>query len=212
MTRFGKLLSYPNVVSTLALIVATSGSAYAVSQLPVNSVGTPQLQTSAVTGPKIKNGSVGLAKLAPGVLPVSGSGAVQTAPGVLPGCAEKVLATRKVTPTKPSRLVVLGTGKWQFNGGSGFAQILFFGRVWLGDAVVGSTASTEEWATETENTSPMGISVAGSPIVPEGTRQVVLQANKTYRVDLVANVNGTCAHVAYSPLAELTTILTPNVG
>jgi hypothetical protein len=59
--------SYPTVASTLALVVALSGGAYAFS-VPNNSVGTPQLKdgavtnpkldSSAVTGPKVKNKSI----------------------------------------------------------------------------------------------------------------------------------------------------------
>src|SRR5690349_4576611 len=46
------------VISIVALIVALGGTSYAVSQLPKNSVGTKQLQRNAVTGAKVKNGSL----------------------------------------------------------------------------------------------------------------------------------------------------------
>jgi len=42
-------LSYADVASTLALVVALSGGAYAVTQLPDRSVGTAQLKNGAVT-------------------------------------------------------------------------------------------------------------------------------------------------------------------
>ena len=41
-----------NVVGLVAIFIALSGSAYAVSRLPVNSVGTKQLRDGAVTGKK----------------------------------------------------------------------------------------------------------------------------------------------------------------
>ncbi|MBF4160987.1 hypothetical protein [Nocardioides acrostichi] len=68
--------TYAGVTSTLALVIALSGGAYAATQLPKNSVGTRQLQKNAVTtakiksnavkGPKIKDGSIGTADLADG--------------------------------------------------------------------------------------------------------------------------------------------------
>jgi hypothetical protein len=36
-------LRYADVAATLALVVALSGTAYAATKLPANSVGTPQL-------------------------------------------------------------------------------------------------------------------------------------------------------------------------
>ena len=42
-------LSYANVVSTLALVVALGGGAYAAVELPKNSVGTKQIKKKAVT-------------------------------------------------------------------------------------------------------------------------------------------------------------------
>jgi hypothetical protein len=52
-------LSYANVVATLALVLAVGGaSAFAASELAKNSVGTKQLKKDAVTGQKVKNGSL----------------------------------------------------------------------------------------------------------------------------------------------------------
>jgi hypothetical protein len=47
-------LGYANVVSTLCLfLVLGGGAAFAATQLPKNSVGTPQLKAAAVTPPKL---------------------------------------------------------------------------------------------------------------------------------------------------------------
>jgi hypothetical protein len=51
-------LTYANVIATLALFLALGGGAYAVSKLPKNSVGTPQLKKNAVRSGKVKNGAV----------------------------------------------------------------------------------------------------------------------------------------------------------
>jgi hypothetical protein len=48
-------LTYANVLSTLALFIALGGGAYAASQLPNDSVGTPQLKANAVTSKKVKD-------------------------------------------------------------------------------------------------------------------------------------------------------------
>jgi hypothetical protein len=55
---------YADVAATLALVLALGGTSYAVTALPRNSVGTPQLKAQAVTK----------AKLAPGVLTVGPMG------------------------------------------------------------------------------------------------------------------------------------------
>ncbi len=57
-----KHLSYANVASTLALLLAISGVAYAAS-LPRNSVGTRQIKDQAVTTPKLDKGAVGTKKV-----------------------------------------------------------------------------------------------------------------------------------------------------
>ena len=57
-------LTYANVMATGAMFVALGGSSYAVTQLPRNSVGDRQLKPSSVSGPKIRDQSVGRADLA----------------------------------------------------------------------------------------------------------------------------------------------------
>ncbi|GAB3242988.1 hypothetical protein [Nocardioides dilutus] len=50
--------SYANVASTLALVVALSGGAYAATKLPKNSVGPKQLKANAVSAAKVKDGGL----------------------------------------------------------------------------------------------------------------------------------------------------------
>ena len=52
------------VVASIALFVALSGTSYAVTQLPRNSVGTVQLKSGSVTTGKIAKGAVSNVKLA----------------------------------------------------------------------------------------------------------------------------------------------------
>jgi hypothetical protein len=59
MRRLGSRLTYANVTATLALFIAVGGaSAFAATQLGKNSVGTKQIKNQAVTGAKIKKGTI----------------------------------------------------------------------------------------------------------------------------------------------------------
>ena len=62
------------IVALIALFVALSGTSYAVVKLPPNSVGTPQLKSNAVTGPKVKDGSLSASDFAAGGLPTGPKG------------------------------------------------------------------------------------------------------------------------------------------
>jgi hypothetical protein len=57
------------VVSWLALFVALGGTGYAAARLPANSVGTKQLRKGAVTGVKVKTGSLPRSVLKADALP-----------------------------------------------------------------------------------------------------------------------------------------------
>jgi hypothetical protein len=60
VARFRARLSYGNVVATLALFIALSGTSYAALKLPRNSVGNAQIRNDAVTSAKVQNGSMQL--------------------------------------------------------------------------------------------------------------------------------------------------------
>ncbi len=83
LQRIRTRLTYANVISTACLFILLGGGAYAATKLPKNSVGTAQLKKSAVTGAKVKDGSlsgsdIDLATL--GTVPsASSSGSANTA-------------------------------------------------------------------------------------------------------------------------------------
>jgi hypothetical protein len=54
---------YADVAATLALLLATSGTAYAAGAFPAHSVGTKQLKRSAVTKSKVATGAIVSSKL-----------------------------------------------------------------------------------------------------------------------------------------------------
>jgi len=51
-------LSYANVMVTILAFIVLGGAAYAATKLPKNSVGTKQIKNQAVTGAKIKKGTI----------------------------------------------------------------------------------------------------------------------------------------------------------
>jgi hypothetical protein len=51
-------LTFANVMSVVAMFIALGGVGYAAVKLPKNSVGTRQLKANAVTGAKVRNGSL----------------------------------------------------------------------------------------------------------------------------------------------------------
>jgi hypothetical protein len=65
MTSERKRLSYANVMATIAVFLALGGGAYASLRVPAHSVGTRQLKKNAVTGWKVRNGSLTGADIAP---------------------------------------------------------------------------------------------------------------------------------------------------
>ena len=70
-----KLPRHATVVAYLALFCALTGGAYAAIKLPKNAVGTKQLKANAVTGAKVRNGSLAAADFAKGQLPAGERGA-----------------------------------------------------------------------------------------------------------------------------------------
>ena len=69
-------LTFANVVASLALFLALGGGAWAAASLPKNSVGTNQLKNGAVTGGKVRDGSLAAADFQAGVLLAGPQGAV----------------------------------------------------------------------------------------------------------------------------------------
>ena len=75
MTILRRHLTSPAMlVACIALVVALGGVSYAATVLPKNSVGTPQLKKKAVTGAKVKNGSLTAADFKAGQLPAGPQG------------------------------------------------------------------------------------------------------------------------------------------
>ena len=58
LTKLRPQLTYANVVSSAALFLALGGVSYAAVALPKNSVGAKQIKANAVTGAKVKNGTL----------------------------------------------------------------------------------------------------------------------------------------------------------
>lgn len=114
--------SYASVTATIALVVALGGTSYAVTALPRNSVGTPQLKAHAVTkgklaagvvvsGPRGAQGPAGApgAAGAAGAPGLSGVQIVSAGEGALPGAATAIC---------PAGKQLIGGGAQSLSGGA----------------------------------------------------------------------------------------------
>src|SRR3954470_10282542 len=90
-----RLPSPAMIVACVALVVALGGGSYAATVLPKNSVGSPQLKKSAVSGDKVKDGSLSAADFKTRQLPVGPEGPKgDTGPKGDPGPAGTVDTSR----------------------------------------------------------------------------------------------------------------------
>src|SRR5437870_851573 len=77
-------LTFSNVMSIVAVCIALGGASYAALTFPSNSVGNKQLKKNAVTGSKVRNGSLSTADFKAGDAPRGATGAAG-APGAAGG-------------------------------------------------------------------------------------------------------------------------------
>ena len=91
-------ITYANIVSSLALFLVLGGGAWAATQLPANSVGTPQLKKSAVTSPKLANNAVAGRKVKDNSL--TGADISESTLGTVPNSAK--LGGKRPTAFVPS--------------------------------------------------------------------------------------------------------------
>ena len=205
-----KHLSYANVASTLALVVALSGSAYAVTQLPAKSVGTPQLKDGAVTSKKVKNGGLRAEDLAPGSGLAPGNGVRVTNKGLAP-CSENIVLTRTVRPKVRSRLLGISAGYWHAGQGPGYDYNIDSGlQLRESGLIVGRTAKLN-------NRSVGNATLADVERQPLGTSGVLLDADgapsvlrpgRTYTLELVAHTYGDpCANNPLVVSAQLSYVV-----
>ena len=89
-------------VACLALLVALGGVGYAAVKLPANSVGSAQLKNDAVTGLKVKNGTLLAADFKRGQ--VVGKTGTKGDPGLKGDTGPKGDQGRKATPATAARV------------------------------------------------------------------------------------------------------------
>ena len=124
-------LTYANVMSTLALIIAVGGaSAFAATQLAKNSVGPKQLKKNSVTTAKIKNEAVAGAKVKKGTL--TGTQINASTLGTVPTAQTAQTAQAANTLSPPEAWHEVGApgeplfeGKWH-NGVQAYESVAFY--------------------------------------------------------------------------------------
>ncbi|MCW2787690.1 MAG: hypothetical protein JWP74_4207 [Marmoricola sp.] len=204
--RLRSIINYPNVVATLALVIASSGGAYAVStSLAKNSVGTSQLRAGAVTAAKLHANAVGggkvldhslsAADLVSGAFP---SGAIlQGTESFVANCDNVRLIDKTIKVLRPSTVFVTSTGSWGSNGSgahSGEAQAQIF----KGTQQLGFTAGPSLTSPATSDLEAYGI--AGF-VANQKTGAPLVLSPGTYPVRLLFTTFGGCtgSSFAYSP-------------
>jgi hypothetical protein len=75
MRRLKNHVTSAHVIALLALFVAMGGTGYAALKLPKNSVGSKQIKKNAISGSKVKDGSLKNGDFAAGQLPAGAAGA-----------------------------------------------------------------------------------------------------------------------------------------
>jgi hypothetical protein len=209
LTEAVKSLSYANVASTLALVVALSGGAYAVTQLPSKSVGTKELKNQAVTSKKVRNGSLKPKDLKPGSVLAPGSG-VSIGPTSLKSCAENILLTRTIVPKAPARLLGIGTGYWyanQMNPALVYTVDASL-QVRSNGAIVGGTAKTNSQSSVDQRAS---LGTSGVLLDPVSGAPTVLRPGQTYVLEMLARTGPeNCVNQPLVGAAELSYVILAN--
>jgi hypothetical protein len=121
LARFRSHLTFANVVSLMALFVALSGGAYALS-IPKHSVGAKQLRKNAVISSKVKDRALLAKDFKAGQLPAGPPGAngeqgAKGAPGVS-GLQEVVTSSVVNTDTPKLATATCPAGKRAIGGGA----------------------------------------------------------------------------------------------
>jgi hypothetical protein len=204
--------TYANVVSTVALVLAVSGgAAFAATALPRHSVGTRQLKDDAVTGAKVRDGSLRSRDFAVGSIPsgAPGSPGPSGAPGpsfahterfglVGLSCHDQstTVASYDFTPTVDTGLLAGYDFDWDGIGVQGQADASFDFSVLVGPIDAGGGAGgggmqlTNENAptTEVRHLSSWGVtqsSVGGELTLNAGTHYLIeLLASPTTNADV----------------------------
>ena len=230
MTSFAKFATFPNVMATLAVVLASTAGAYTVARVPNGSVGTAQLKNHAVSGSKVRasaigstavannsltstdvrNGSLLEGDFAAGQLPAALAGSATDSGVFLNNCVTNVLASRTVVPRRTSRMIALTDGYWSRNGNNTlYYDTQTFVRVRLGSTEVGRTNGSMQRLAGSDSYASM----AGGGLVLAGNRSpAVLSRGRSYTVEMIASLYGSCSGQGYASNPQLTTLLTENAG
>jgi hypothetical protein len=186
-------LSYANIVATLALVLVLGGGAYAVTQLPKNSVGTKQVKNQSLRAKDFKKGQLPVGATGPAgptglagpnvLLAGAKKGAVTTIAG---GCNSYALSSDPFTV--PRTAVLFGAGQVNYTAvaPAGPHRPKLRLRLLTDNGSVATTA--EVAAGESDE---IGLAVSGL-LVGTGDAVFVLQPGTSYRVRVESRIQGNC--------------------
>jgi hypothetical protein len=205
--------TYANVMATIAVFIALGGVSYAAVKLPKNSVGSKQLRKNAVTGAKIKAGSVAGSDLATSVrsqLARTGAAGPQGQTGArgpsfgdgrqvpnvnnIPCEEEAVVGSQTLTVAEPSRIWIHGHGVVSDNASDPDDYGL-----WLRLRDAGNTStlavSTRAWDTATATRQTVALSTGGLMLATDdadAAAPAFVAPPGTYVLQLAVNAEGAC--------------------
>jgi len=220
-------LSYANIMATLALVVALGGGAYAISQLPKNSVGSKQVKDNSLRAKDFKAGQVPAGVQGPqgpqGVQGPPGTPGTNGAPGpnlllagrkdfaqqaMADGCGAAYVSTDPFTVTKASTLWAAGAGSYVATGagiGQPHQPSMYVALVNTSDLVLASTQTTLETRSD-------AASMHSEGWVTDNSGLFTLQPGTTYKLALLFSANGVCSGAGYLDAPTISWAAYPTPG
>lgn len=201
------------IVSCLALVVATSGTSYAATQLPKHSVGTKQLKKGAVTLPKVAPAARAALRGSAGPRGSTGPtfGASKVRSNItLSGCTSQAAVSMPVTVTRSSRIFTSASAAWDSGSTSLKSGLIWVDLVDADDTIVAVTSHAigSDFGTASFRT-PLSVgAVLGKPGSEADESTAYLAAPGTYTLELQAEASdGTCSGTSSLWYPELTFVL-----
>jgi len=206
--------SYASVTATLALVLSVSGGAYAVTNLPANSVGTAQLQSgavttsklhaSSVTGYQVKDHSLTAHDLAVGATAPTQAFSGYVAGLDMPNCSPSPVAVKTFTfkPIQSSLLAAFVSGTLVNAYDTSMSYVVDTSLTITGGGLSANIPSIH--ADLTAYPWQQEFAWAGLVLGGRSYIKINIQAGTTYTATLLMTVTGSCVGTVHLSNAEVT--------